>query len=126
MKFEDQLLIPIEVTELLTRTEQYRKEGNRLVQIGCTKIGDLYEINYSFDKDFVFQTLRITIPQDKVIPSISGIYWGAFVYENEIHDLYGIVVSDINVDFKGTFYKTRIKYPFSSVVAAEDNPCLNK
>ena len=126
MSFEKQTLIPIELSELLARTEQYKKDGNRLVQIGCTKVDDLYEINYSFEKDFVFQTIRVTIPQTTELPSISGIYWGAFVYENEIHDLYGITVTGMNVDFKGTFYRTTITYPFSSVTAKEDNPCLNK
>jgi ech hydrogenase subunit D len=126
MTFEEETLIPIEIGELLAKTEHYKKDGNRLVQIGCTKVGDLYEINYSFDKDFVFQTIRITISQATELPSISGIYWGAFVYENEIHDLYGITVKDMNVDFKGTFYRTTVKYPFSSVIAEEETPCLNK
>ena len=126
MSFEKQTLIPIELSELMARTEQYKKDGNRLVQIGCTKVDDLYEISYSFDKDFVFQTIRVIIPQTTELPSISGIYWGAFVYENEIHDLYGITVTGMNVDFKRTFYRTTIKYPCSSVATKEDNPCLNK
>jgi len=126
MKYEDQALIPIEVTDLLAKTDAFRKDGYRLVQIGCTKIDEKFEINYSFDKDFAFKTLRITVQQDAVIPSVSGIYWGAFVYENEIHDLYGLTVTGMNVDFKGTFYRTTVKYPFSSFVAKEDNPCQNK
>jgi ech hydrogenase subunit D len=87
MNFEQQTTTPIEVKDLLSRTEQMRKEGNRLVQIGCAKVGDLYEINYSFDKDYVFKNFRITVRQDTKVPSVSGIYWGAFVYENEIFDL---------------------------------------
>jgi ech hydrogenase subunit D len=126
MTFEQQTTTPIEVGELLARVGQFRKEGNRLVQIGCAKVGDLYEINYSFDKDFVFQNVRITVTQDTKIPSVSGIYWGAFVYENEIFDLYGITVTDINIDFKGTFYKTAVKHAFSVTTGKEDNPCLNK
>jgi ech hydrogenase subunit D len=126
MNFEQQTTTPIEVKDLLSRTEQMRKEGNRLVQIGCAKVGDLYEINYSFDKDYVFKNFRITVRQDTKVPSVSGIYWGAFVYENEIFDLYGITVTDINIDFKGTFYRTAVKHAFSVTTGKEDNPCLNK
>ena len=126
MSFEEQTLALIEVSDLLARVEQYKKAGNRLAQIGCTKDGDVFEISYSFDKEYVFSTIRISIPQTTEVPSVSGIYWGAFVYENEIHDLYGITIKDINVDFKGTFYHVSAKYPFSSVVAKEDDPCQNK
>ena len=126
MSFEQQTTIPIELDELLSRVEKFKKEGNRLVQIGCAKVGDSYEIHYSFDKDYTVQNLKITVTQDTKVPSISGIYWGAFVYENEIFDLYGITVTEINIDFKGTFYRTSVKHAFSVTIAKEDNPCLNK
>ena len=76
MTTEDQLTIPIEVGQLIGRVEQFKQEGYRLVQIGCTKIGDVYEINYSFDKDFVFRNLRITVTGDTEVPSISGMLLG--------------------------------------------------
>ena len=123
---EPQFIIPISVGDVIAKAEQAKKDGNRLVQIGCTKIDDLFEIIYTFDKDYRLTSYRITVKQDDGIPSISGVYWGAFVYENEIHDLYGIQVTGINVDFKGTFYKTTIKHPFSVTITKEDNPCQNK
>ncbi|MCK7507946.1 MAG: NADH-quinone oxidoreductase subunit C [Desulfobacterales bacterium] len=72
------------------------------------------------------QIYRITVKQADEVPSISGVYLGAFIYENEIHDLYGIHVTGINIDFKGTFYKTAVKYPFSVTIVKEDDPCQNK
>ena len=42
-------------------TAQMKKDGLRLVQIGCTQVGDDFEINYTFDKDFVLTNLRITV-----------------------------------------------------------------
>jgi len=112
--------------ELVPRTEQMKKDGCRLVQIGCTKVGDDYEINYTFDKDYVLTNLRITIKQDTVLPSVSSVYFGAFVYENEIHDLYGIKVAGMNIDFGGHFYRTTIKQPFTVTVTKEDTSCQNK
>ena len=31
-------------------------------------------------------------------------YWNAFIYENEMHDLFGIQVRGMNIDFKGTLH----------------------
>jgi ech hydrogenase subunit D len=114
MTKEEQTIIPIEVAKLIGSVEQFRNEGYRLAQIGCTKVGELFEINYSFDKDFVFKNLRITVTGDTDVPSITGMYWGAFVYENEMADLFGIPVRGINIDFKGTFIRTKIKHPFGT------------
>ena len=112
MKIEEQTTTPIDLGKLIGRVEQFRSGGYRLVQINATKVGDLYEINYSFDKEYKFENIRITIPIEMEVPSISGMYWGAFVYENEMHDLFGIQVKGINIDYKGNLIKTTIRYPF--------------
>jgi ech hydrogenase subunit D len=125
MTREEQAIIPIDVQKLIGSVEQFRNEGYRLVQIGCTKVGEIFEINYSFDKDFTFKNLRITVTAETEVPSISGMYWGAFVYENEMHDLFGIQVRGMNIDFKGTFIRTAIKYPFgipNVTVVKEEKP----
>nr|ARX76859.1 NADH:ubiquinone oxidoreductase 27 kD subunit [uncultured archaeon] len=114
MKIEEQTTTPIDVGKLIGRVEQFRSGGYRLVQINATKVGDLYEINYSFDKEYKFENIRITIPIEMEVPSISGMYWGAFVYENEMHDLFGIQVKGINIDYKGNLIKTTIRYPFGA------------
>ncbi|MHB8163649.1 MAG: NADH-quinone oxidoreductase subunit C [Methanoregula sp.] len=123
---EPQTILPISVGDIVPKAELAKKEGNRLVQIGCTKIEDNFEILYVYDKDYKLTNYRVTVKQADEIPSISGVYFGAFVYENEIHDLYGIHVTGINIDFKGTFYKTTIKHPFSVTIVKEDDPCQNK
>ena len=110
---EQQIIVPTEVGKLIGGVERFRNEGYRLVQIGCTKVGDLYEINYCFDKDYHLEVLRIMISADTEVPSISGMYWSAFIYENEMHDLFGIQVRGMNIDFKGTLIRTAEKYPFS-------------
>ncbi|MFZ1127662.1 NADH-quinone oxidoreductase subunit C [Methanoregula sp.] len=126
MTLDQQTTIPIGMDELVIRTAQMKKDGCRLVQIGCAQVGDDFEINYTFDKDFVLTNLRTTAKQDTVIPSVSGVYWGAFVYENEIHDLFGITVAGINVDFKGVFIRTTVRHPFTVTITKEDTSCQNK
>ena len=110
---EPQEIIPIEKEALLGAVSDLFAQGYRMVQIGCTTLADAYELNYSFDKDYHFKNLRVTAQRDDEIQSISVIYPNAFLYENEIHDLFGINIRNMSVDYKGAFYRTAIKTPFS-------------
>jgi len=110
---EPQENTPIGKNDLVGMVAQLYAEGYRLVQIGCTTLPGAYELNYSFDKDYRFKNLRITAAPGEEVPSISVIYPNAFLYENEIHDLFGVVIKNINIDYRGTLYRTAIKVPFS-------------
>lgn len=113
----------IERDHLIGRVEEFNKQGYRLVQLHCTKVGDTYEINYSFDLDYQFRNLRIVVDGQTEVPSISGIYWGAFIYENEMHDLFGIRVVGMNIDFDGNLFRTAVKNPFSNPTFRGEGPC---
>ncbi|MCK9305986.1 MAG: NADH-quinone oxidoreductase subunit C [Methanoculleus sp.] len=121
---EEQTIINVALDDLTREVEGLQADGYRLVQIGCTDIGGAYEVNYSFDRDYQYRNLRVTVGPETEVPSISSLYWGAFVYENEMHDLFGIPVTGINIDFKGTFIKTAEKYPFS-VTRRGGDQCRN-
>jgi ech hydrogenase subunit D len=128
MRAEEQPVIRVEQKDLLRKVEELRDEGCRLVQMHCTKVADdNYEINYSFDIDYQFKTLRLNITPETEIPSITGIYWAAFLYENEIHELFGVGIKGINVDFKGNLYKKKMKNPFAvSPVKGGEGTCPSK
>ncbi len=110
---EPQEIMPVGKNDLVGRVAHLFAEGYRLVQIGCTTLESAYELNYSFDKDYRFKNLRTTVAPGEEVPSISVIYPNAFLYENEIHDLFGIVIKDIVIDYGGSLYRTAIKTPFS-------------
>ena len=110
---EPQEIIPIQKDALLGAVSDLFARGYRMVQIGCTTLDNAYELNYSFDKDYHFKNLRVTAQREDEIQSISVIYPNAFLYENEIHDLFGIKIKNMSVDYKGAFYRTAIKTPFS-------------
>ena len=110
---EPQEIMPIGKNDLVGMVAHLFAEGYRLVQIGCSTLQSGYELNYSFDKDYRFKNLRITVAPGEEVPSISVIYPNAFLYENEIHDLFGLVVKDIAIDYRGSLYRTAIKTPFS-------------
>jgi ech hydrogenase subunit D len=109
-QFED---IPVE--SLLDRVRAMKEKGCRLAQIGATTLPDCLEVVYSFAHELELQNLRLRLPTEGArIPSISSIFWCAFIYENEIHDLFGIEVTDMAIDFKGNLYTTAVKYAFGS------------
>lgn len=110
----EQFSKPVNVAEIVNIAKQYAKDGFRLIQIHCTKTPTEMFITYSFEKlDLTLENVRIDVQVGDTIPSISSVFFGAFLYENEIHDLYGVNVSDMAVDFKGTFYETSVKQAFS-------------
>ena len=110
---EPQEIVPVEKSDLVGLVAELFAEGYRLVQIGCSTLADSYELTYSFDREYRFRNLRFSVAPEEEVPSISVIYPGAFLYENEIHDLFGVAITHIAVDYRGTLYRTALSAPFS-------------
>jgi ech hydrogenase subunit D len=109
---EEQSIAVVGGAELVEAVRSLRAAGHRLVQICCTKIETGYELTYSFDKDRRYSSLRVLLAEGEEMPSASGVFWAAFAYENEIHDLFGIRFQGLAVDYHGTFYRMRVEHPF--------------
>ena len=108
---------------LLAKTQALRAQGYRLVQIGATRLAEGVELTYSFDLHGCLISLRVQLPPAKAqVPSITSAYWAAFLYENELHDLFNVHVDGIAVDFHGALYKTAIKFPFGSTKVPQIKP----
>ena len=124
---EQQAMVAVTPETLVAETQKMRDQGYRLVQIGVTRLGEELELNYSFDLDRQFVNFRFRQPKAGArVPSISGLYWCAFTYENEISDLFGVQVEGNVLDFKGTFYQTAIKHPFTQDAAPARVPAPAK
>jgi ech hydrogenase subunit D len=110
---EEQSLVVVDKGQIVDKATQMSKEGFRLVQISCLA-KDSYEVTYTFDKNYTCAHMRVVLPKDTPeLPSITGAYFAAFTYENELQDLFGIKVSGLALDFKGKFYKLSVKTPFA-------------
>lgn len=105
-------LVKIGPGSLVSEVLNLKYDGYRLVQICATKIEDGYELTYSFAKEYDLVNLRLHISPDTEIMSISNIYQPAFLYENEIHDLFGISIKLITLDYEGNLYRIKNKTPF--------------
>ena len=98
----------ISVSDVEKTAAEMKRQGYRLVVMTCTPaVGGGFDITYSFDKELSLKHFRICKS-----------YSGAFVYENEIHDLYGFVFHGMTIDFKGTFIRTSVPYPFKKEIPA--------
>jgi ech hydrogenase subunit D len=105
-------VIPTE--SLLEKAGAKRQQGCRLVQVSATQLPDQVELTYSFDLNSQLSNLRLSLPTGSHLPSITSIFGCAVLYENEIHDLFGVPVDGMSIDFKGNFYKTSVKFPFAN------------
>lgn len=108
----EQIIKNILPNELLAETLRMKNNGYRLVAISCTNKNGM-ELSYSFDKKYDFLNLRLNINYEVSIESISCIYPYAFLYENEIKELFGVNITGISTDFKDNFYKIAVKTPFN-------------
>ena len=109
---EQQNIIGIDPRSLVPEAMKLKTEGYRLVQICATKAGEEYELTYYFGKEYEFLCLRYNVPDGGEITSISNIFAPAFLYENEIHDLFGIKVNLLTLDYEGNLYHLEHKTPF--------------
>lgn len=116
--YKEQNFILIEADDLLEKAMDFKTAGYRLGQACCTNVEGGFELLYSFDKDHELTNLKIEISMDKEMMSISGVYWPAFIYENEMHDLFGITFKHNVLDFGGHFYRVAEPTPWRPKEAA--------
>lgn len=102
----------------------YKAHDFRFVQICATTFDDSCELLYAFvdpeTDDASMTGLIVNVPDGVHVPSITDSYPAAFVFENETHDLFGIHIDGINIDFGGEFYRVSMMYPMNPRAATLD------
>ncbi len=105
----------IKDSDLLSEIRDIKADGYRLVQICATNTAYETEVMYTFDKDHELLNVKLILPADRTLESVTGEFWGAFIYENEMNDLFGITFKHNQLDYEGNFF-----------VTAEPTPWLQK
>jgi Ni,Fe-hydrogenase III component G len=107
-------------TGFLARVEALHADGWRLAIINATTVindpeaeAGAFDVSWSFAKDNLVEHLRHRILPGEEVPSISPSFGAAFLYENEMRELFGINMTGINVDLQGQLYKTATRVPFA-------------
>ncbi|NLJ32125.1 MAG: NADH-quinone oxidoreductase subunit C [Clostridiales bacterium] len=109
---KDGQILSIGPGDLVPNALQIKHDGYRLVQICATRTKTGYDLIYSFAKEYTLVHFRLDIPENMEIMSISNIFEPAFLYENEIVDLFGVKINLISIDYKGQLYRIQKKTPF--------------
>ena len=93
-----------------------KDEGWRYVQMLAVNNDDSVDLVYSYMKDGLLENDTVAaVGADDAVPSITDLFLEAFVCENEIHDLYGVAIENIAIDFGGMFYQLAEKAPMTVV-----------
>ena len=96
-----------QITKDTLRSEgkRLKSEGWRFVTVTCLEIDDTtLELIYHFDKNLEIVHYRMCIPKDEPMPSLSPVFFAAFLVENEIYDQFGVKFDDLALDFGGKLY----------------------
>lgn len=118
------------IDELLPHVQALKGAGARFVQMHAERCVDdgSYRLVYTFinvrvaqeqiaqDGSYAIENLVVEgIDQYQEIPSISSYYPAVFPFENEAHDLFGLAITDMQVDFNGFFYQISTVEPMSAI-----------
>lgn len=118
------------IDELLPHVQALKGVGARFVQMHAERNVDdgSYRLVYTFinvraaqkhiaqDGSYAIENLVVEgIDQYQEIPSISSYYPAVFPFENEAHDLFGLAITDMQIDFKGFFYQVSTAEPMSVI-----------
>ena len=118
------------IDELLPHVQALKGAGARFVQMHAERCVDdgSYRLVYTFinvraaqeqiaqDGSYAIENLVVEgIDQYQEIPSISSYYPAVFPFENEAHDLFGLAITDMQIDFNGFFYQVSTAEPMSVI-----------
>ena len=109
-----QEFVAASASELPAAVADMKSAGYRLGQACATKTEEGIEVLYCFEKDNNIKSLKVCIgDSEPELQSISGIYGYAFIYENELHDLFGITFKNLSLDYGGKFFKVSSSAPWN-------------
>lgn len=127
---QEAIYTTVGIDELLSHVQALKGAGARFVQMHAERSVDdgSYRLVYTFinvraaqehiaqDGSYAIENLVAEgIDQYQEIPSISSYYPAVFPFENEAHDLFGLAVTDMQIDFKGFFYQVSTAEPMSVI-----------
>lgn len=127
---QEAIYTTVGIDELLSHVQALKGAGARFVQMHAERCVDdgSYRLVYTFinvraaqeqiarDGNYAIENLVVEgIDQYQEIPSISSYYPAVFPFENEAHDLFGLAITDMQIDFKGFFYQVSTAEPMSVI-----------
>ena len=98
-------VICVSADTVVGETAKIKIKGYRFVTMSCAELDEsMVDILYHFDKDLKLKHLRLTVSRKAPVPTISSVYFAAFLVENEIQDLFGVRFKGLAIDYERTLY----------------------
>lgn len=120
MEFSSEF-IPLKLDEVPALSDRMKSEHARFVQILAVNTDAGVDLVYSFmmDGGALCNYEVKGVKKTDVVTSITGNFLAAFVFENEIHDLFGVTIEGIAIDFGGKFYQLAQSEPMTIISPAQ-------
>ena len=117
----DNILKIVDVDRILDESMIMKNKGLRLSQACAAYVNGKYELSYSFAEEGTYQltTLRTVIDPKTEVSSITEFFPYAFLYENEMRELFGVRIQMTKPDYQNKLYRIRQETPFFK--KAEEN-----
>ena len=127
---QEAIYTTVGIDELLSHVQALKGAGARFVQMHAERNVDdgTYRLVYTFINvraaqehiaqggSYAIENLVVEgIDRHQEIPSISSYCPAVFPFENEAHDLFGLAITDMQIDFKGFFYQVSTAEPMSVI-----------
>lgn len=110
--------VTIPLGELLTRVQTFKYEGLRFVQMAAETTAQGMDLFYTFYDEVNDKAVTLDIydfDETSEVPSIQNMYFTAFSYENETHDLFGVKFVNMKLDFGGHFFNVAVDSPMTVI-----------
>jgi ech hydrogenase subunit D len=101
--------------QLIAEVKKKQAEKARFIMATCLDSGDKFEILYTFEPAEAvvpLSQIRVLMPKNEVLPSITGVYSSAVVVENEITGDFKIEISGMALDFNKLIMQTKDSMQF--------------
>ena len=117
----ENILRVVDVDRILDESMIMKNKGLRLSQACAAYVNGRYELSYSFAEESTYQltTLRTVIDPETEVSSITEFFPYAFLYENEMRELFGVKIQMTKPDYQNKLYRIRQETPFFK--KAEEN-----
>ena len=124
IKNPENVLVEITPDQLLGEVMIRKNQGLRLSQICCAYSNEKIELSYSFANDETneYTNLRLVIDKETEVCSITEFYPYAFLYENEMKELFGVNIQMINLDYNQKLYRLKDETPFIPQGSRQERP----
>lgn len=122
----DQHFQDIQLSELRAIAQRRNAEGWRAVQTHCVNAEEGIDITYTFEREGIYENFRIRgVQKTDEVPSLQDMFLGLFPFENEAHDLFGVNMTGMVLDFQGAFYDLAMKEPMT-IISPEQKAAREK